>query len=237
MSDATEPADPPVEAPDAPNPLFVRIDAVAVQVAEHLAKTRDILDQRLRYDQAKETVIDRMHEELLALRAEQAGKSIRPLAGGIIRLHSDLGRTAAALRTGPAPDAERLIRLLESFRDQAEILLAHEGIDTFHVDGDAFDGRRQQATARVPTAERERVGHVAERLRPGFANAHLVFEREAVAVYIAAPVVAASAVPAPAVAAPAAAPADPLPSPDATAASPDAAGPVIGPARTSETTE
>ncbi len=183
-----DPVEPIATVPALPDALTVRLDALGERVATHLADTRELLDRRLRYDQAKETVIDRMHEELLALRAEQAGKSIRPLAAGVIRLHADLGRTVAALRDGPPTDPDRLMRLLESFRDQVEAVLAQEGIDAFHVEGDTFDGRRQQATARVPAAEPGQVGRVAHRLRPGFANPHLVFEREAVAVYIAAPV-------------------------------------------------
>lgn len=191
------------------------------RAAALLAEVRELLEQRLRYDQVKETVIDRMHAELQVLRAEQAGKSIRPLVAGVIRLYSDLDRTAVALRTGQPPDAERLLRLLESFRDQAEAVLAHEGIDAFRVDGEAFDGRRQQVVARRPADTTDQVGRVAEHLRPGFASPHFLFEREAVAVWISAPTtrapepVSAAAAPsdgAPAEAAPAAAEA-PSPSP------------------------
>ena len=162
-------------------------ERAAATATAHLAEVRELLEQRLRYDQAKEAVIDRMHAELQTLRAEQAGKSVRPLVAGVIRLFSDIDRTAVALRAGPPPDAERLIRLLESFRDQAEAVLAHEGIDAFRVEGESFDGRRQQVVARRPADTADQVGRVAEHVRPGFSSPHFLFEREAVAVWIAAP--------------------------------------------------
>jgi molecular chaperone GrpE len=149
------------------------------------ALQQQILD-KLTCDRFKEEQIDRLHEELQAHRSDALSKPLRQLLLGLVRLHDDLGRTAAALQERPADELtpERFFRHLADFQDDVELLLGQNGVERFEAPGEAFDPHRQTAVKTVP-AEPALTGRIALRLRPGFDQGDKLLQKERVAVYVA----------------------------------------------------
>lgn len=146
-------------------------------------------EEKLARDRQRETTIDRMHAELQGYKNNLIGQATRPLKHGIIRLHDDLGKTLDHYRQQGAAGLtpERAMELLANFQAQVEIVLEEGGVTAFREQGERFQARRQKALRTVPTDDAERVGLIAERVRPGFEEGTTVHEKERVAVYTLAP--------------------------------------------------
>lgn len=184
-----EPADSALRAGEpGPEAGFAAALSADRDLAALAALLRELGD-RLACERSQEVRIARLHEELQAYRNDLVREPARQLLRGIIRLHDDLGRIAAALRGTPADEltAGRFFRHLADFQEDLELLLAQHGVERFAAPGESFDPRRQRALRTVPTADPDRVGELAERLRPGFEQGELLLQKERVAVYVEAP--------------------------------------------------
>ncbi|MEA2560971.1 MAG: molecular chaperone GrpE [Acidobacteriota bacterium] len=187
-------------AAEAPIPPVVSQDAPAPDVDVSIALTKlqetvkggfaDLLEQlrdKLIYDRFKEEQIARLHEELQSYKSDLISKPARQLLQGLIRLHDDLGKMAAALRQKPVEELtpERFFQQFAGFQDDLELLLGQNGVEPFQISGDVFDPRRQTTIRMVPADDPARVGQIAERLRPGFEQGEALLQKERVAVYVA----------------------------------------------------
>jgi molecular chaperone GrpE len=138
-------------------------------------------------DRFREEQVDRLHAELQTYKNDLVSKQTRQLIQGIVRLHDDLGKSVTALRQKSPEELtpETLFRQLADFQDDIELLLGQHGVERFEILGEEFDPRRQTAARTVPTEEPERVGRIAERVRPGFEQGEATLQKERVAVYVA----------------------------------------------------
>jgi molecular chaperone GrpE (heat shock protein) len=172
-----DPAAPP------PNGYLARIEAV---LADGLAAMLAEMRGRAALDHFREEQVDRLHGELQRYRSDLAGQPARQVLLGLIRLHDDLGRTAAAVqRKDPAElTPETVLRLFADVRDDLELLLGQHGVEPFTGPGDTFDPRRQNVVRTVPSDDPACNGRIAERVRPGFEQGEALLQKERVAVYI-----------------------------------------------------
>lgn len=176
------------------------LDAVRGMVEGSTAAILAAFEDKLARDRHRETLIDRMHAELQGHKNDLVGQATRPLKQGIIRLHDDLGKTLDHYRKQGVAELtpERAVDLLTNFQSQVEIVLEEGGVTAFREEGERFQARRQKALRTMPTDDAERVGLIAERVRPGFEEGTTVHEKERVAVYALAPKAAPAPAPAPA---------------------------------------
>lgn len=189
-SDDDESADPagPASARSGSEPdLLAALDRIEAEVATGVADLLRELRERLALDRFKEEQIARLHEELQGYKADLVRETARQVLRGVIRLHDDLGKTAAALRQKPVEELtpERMLRQLADLLEDIEILLGQHGVEPYEADGDAFDPHRQTALRTIVTDDPESVGRVAARLRPGFAEGDTLLQKQRVAVYVA----------------------------------------------------
>jgi molecular chaperone GrpE len=175
----------PADEPAADELRQVMAD-MEVRLSRELADLHKCFDDRLAYDRFKEEQVDRLHAELQEYKRDLLARVSRPLLSGVIRIHCDLGRTVASLRDRPpeALAAEELSGALDDVRDDLEVLLEQHGVEPFEVPGDRLDPERQTVARTVTTADPERVGQIAERVRPGFVQGATLLQREKVAVYV-----------------------------------------------------
>lgn len=180
----------PEADPDLAPPTFDLAGALGHLQETVTAGFADLLQQlrdKVTYDRFKEEQITRLHEELQAYKSDLVAKPARQLVQGLIRMHDDLGKMAAALRQKPAEELtpERFFQQFADFQDDLELLLGQNGVERFQAPGDAFDPRRQTAIRMVPADDPAQVGQIAERLRPGFEQGDALLQKERIAVYVA----------------------------------------------------
>jgi molecular chaperone GrpE len=79
--------------------------------------------------------------------------------------------------------SERLLSQIEGFQQGVEDILYRQGVESFRVDEDGFDARRQRAVSTVSTDDPALARRVCARLRKGFAAGEKVIRPELVSVY------------------------------------------------------
>ncbi len=144
------------------------------------------LENKLALDRFREQQIDKMHAELESHRQGLVDRLLLPLVTGIVRLHDSVSRLQTVLSNEP-PDKltpERLLKMVDNFREDLELVLDHGGIQLFTEPSEVLNPHRQLAQKMVPTPDETLVGRIVERLRPGFERDGRVIQKERVSVYV-----------------------------------------------------
>jgi molecular chaperone GrpE len=168
---------------------FQEIISSLTRLESSLVKSvQEILDafqEKLAFDRFKEDQITRLHSELQDYKSDLIVKTSRPLINGIIRLHDDIGRIVDALEKRDPADLtpDRFFKLIDGFKQDLELLLNQNDVETYAEAGDIFEPHRQKALMTVPTTDTAVVGRIAARLRLGFEQGGAILQKERVAVY------------------------------------------------------
>ena len=165
---------------DANDELADRIDAAVDRILE-------AFEEKLKYDQSKQQVIDRLHDELRGHRADLVAQAAGPFIFGMIRHHGEIGKLLSAVRDGPAGDvpSAKVCELLESLQEDVEDVLRENGIAAYRAEvSDPFDPVRQTVAGKVvPTSDEQRSGTIAACLGPGFERAGKILVKARVSAY------------------------------------------------------
>ncbi len=196
--------EPPADAPqEAPLPQPDAISLCLEGIASSLQELRAEFNSKLRYDEGRQIVIDRQHEELERFRKEEAGKLSRALILDIISEIDSVEKNADFYQ-GMEPTPEnfaKLLRLFNGFSEDLRDLLENNDIITYRSEpGTPFNARRQRVLKTVPTTDAELDKTVARSLRWGFETTEgRLIRHELVAVHVCKPAAeAASQAPTPA---------------------------------------
>ena len=120
--------------------------------------------------QARETVIDRLHEEVARLRAGEARALLRPAVTDLRRLRDDLLIQARSVPETMTRD--EVTALLESYADSVVLILERCGIVAVRPATDTkFDPRQQQVSGIAETGQPDLDGMVAGIVSDGYAEA------------------------------------------------------------------
>lgn len=162
--------------------LAQRIESVLSQVA----KLQASFDEKIRYDQGKEEIIDRQHAEIQAYKGDLALKTMKPLVMDLINLYDDIGKVVAA-KVDEAKDSEigsTLIKRLAGFQEDIEDVLDRHGFEPFCSPEREFDPQCQRVLKKIPTNDESLHRVVVKSLRRGFCYEGRVIRPEMVAAYI-----------------------------------------------------
>jgi molecular chaperone GrpE (heat shock protein) len=148
-------------------------DAVLSAVSELRAVLANLESQAAReHDraQAREAVIDRLHEEVERLRAGEARAMLRPVVTDLRRLRDDLlGQACSVPETMTCGE---VAALLESYADSVVLVLERCGIVAVRPAADStFDPHRHQVSGIAETNKPDLDGTVASIVSDGYAEA------------------------------------------------------------------
>lgn len=176
----TEPASPP--AGDALSTVAElvqrRMDTVmsAVEaIAQAVSQLRMDFDTKIKYDESKDRTINALHQELQDYRADIVIKHQRPLVNDLISLYDDLGRMAAEDGSTSA--------YLADIQADIETMLARNGIESYELSDDIFEGTLQRVQQVIPTDQPDLDRRVAAHVRRGFRYGDRVIRPELVNIY------------------------------------------------------
>ena len=196
LADPMIPVDLPVGDPAAPPPaadpggLMDRLASLEGGMHRKLDTLQTAFDREIRAEATREKVVDRLHAELQEYKQGLILGILRPVFVDLIQLHDDIGKmaTPAGVTEEPHPEVERLLTLILGYQQAIEDILYRQGVETFTLDGDTFDPRRQRALATVPTDDPTLNKRVAARVRKGFQAGDKVIRPEFVTVHAHKPV-------------------------------------------------
>jgi molecular chaperone GrpE len=167
-------------APEFIDAIMQGIDAINNRVSLLDRK----FDNRLAQDTSKETIINKMHEELQMHRQDISYKLMLPLVRSLIRIHDDLEDMTRVALSDPPTEAEQ--QLIAGYEDMAAMLrsrLEEHGFTPYQWDSQAFDAKWQKPSKRIETDDSSLDQQIADRLRWGFAYGDRVIRPEFVTVY------------------------------------------------------
>lgn len=130
------------------------------RIVPAMAQLADAADRFHERSAHRESVIDALHAEVALLRRGERQQLVRPLLTAIARLRDGLLKQADTLPA--AFDAVRAARLLQSFADDIELVLADNGISVESpAIGARFDPRRHRVASTEETEDESLVGTIA----------------------------------------------------------------------------
>lgn len=163
------------------------------RVAGRLQKLEEMLgaiardfDTKLKYDQHKEAIIDKLHQELQEYKQDLLKKLVLSFVLDTIKLADDIRKWIAHFKSLDAEkrDPMKLFRYLEAIPSDLEDIFYWQGVKPFSTSEGDFDPVRQRALKKIPTAETERNKTIAYTIRPGYEWEGKVIRQEMVAVYM-----------------------------------------------------
>jgi len=170
----------PILAPE----LLASFASLGEKIERRLDGFQTLLEREARAEATREKVVDRLHAELQEYKQDLLLNTLRPVFIDLIQLHDDIGKVAIEPDGDETlSDVKRLVGLMRGFQQGIEDILYRQGVEPFHVDGEAFDPRRQRAVVTIPTEDPSQNKAVAERLRKGFRSGDRVIRPEIVSVY------------------------------------------------------
>ncbi|WP_233510913.1 nucleotide exchange factor GrpE [Actinomadura craniellae] len=102
----------------------------------------------------REAIIDRLHEEVQALRRGELQVMYEPVRSALFRLHDMLRREATRWNGPERPDPALVAPLLAAVTDEIAEALARTGIDRFEVtEGDHYDATRHRPVSTRPVTD------------------------------------------------------------------------------------
>jgi molecular chaperone GrpE len=153
-----EPGDDPGDTA-IPGPGEAAAPALA-ELAADVSRLATAAEQYHERARQREGVIDYLRDEVDLLRRGERRSLLRPLLTALSRLHADLALQAQSLP--PDFDAAKAGKLLESYAETVESVLADAGIITSVPEaGDPFDPRGHRKVGSEPTGDPARDGLVA----------------------------------------------------------------------------
>lgn len=180
--------------PALPSSAFARVEQVLIYCQELLQQGQELrqqcqelrhgLDQALNRNTLQQQQLDRLHTELQEHKNGLLRKLQHPWAMGLVQIYDVLNRSEKDLcveqQTMTSKD---VAAMLESYRQDVEIVLEQQGVTAYKTPGKRFDPARQTAIKTVPAPEPELAGLILLRLRPGFEQEGRVLRKEWVCVY------------------------------------------------------
>jgi len=145
-----------------------------------------LFKDKILYDITKEKQVDKLHSELQTYKQDVIFKATKPLISSIIYIYDDMDKMIQRYTNNPEElDLKKMMNILETLKEDIEILLEENGITQFSEEFKTkFDPKTQQLIKKIPIGDKEQVGEVVEKIRPGFENITEIIRKERVAVYV-----------------------------------------------------
>lgn len=157
------------------------------EVLKKLNRLEHNFETKIKYDEHKQTVIDRMHTELQEYKNDVLLTLTKPLFMDLIKLYDDVPKISRSLHNDAG--LESLHDLEREVQDYILEILEKYDVYLFKELEDIFNPRSQQAIRTTPTSDQENVRKVTTRLRPGFKRDEKILRPEGVEVLVYKPVI------------------------------------------------
>lgn len=182
--DNTNSNDQLVEASETPN--ISKKELENVDLNNKLDEVLLLFKDKILYDQTKEKQIDKLHTELQTYKQDVVFKATKPLINSVIYIYDDMDKMIQRYTNNPEElDLKKMLNILSTLKEDVEILLEENGITQFSEEFKTkFDPKTQQLIKKIPIGDKEKVGEVVEKIRPGFENVTEIIRKERVAVYV-----------------------------------------------------
>jgi len=173
----------PLDGPEVPCQSAEPIPAWFEQLAGRLDRIESGLISKSTSDVDRDRLFKEMHSQLQEAQSGVHWKILRTVLMDLVRLYDDLDRASNTVESPGGIGGIPSTAAISEFRQDVEDILYRQGFTPFTVEGDRFDGRRQQPVSTVEAPTPEQVGTIASRVAVGFESEDRILRQEKVVVY------------------------------------------------------
>jgi len=165
------------------------MDTVELKIDEALNQIQKIkknLESRSQQENYKDTIIERLHQELQQYKDDILKKQIRPIIMDLIQFMDNIRKLTDFYKTKGLfdQDPEKLLKFLIHIPADLEDICGRNGVFSFQCDQPVFSPTRQRILKRIVTHEPTKDKVVAKSIRPGYEWDGEVIRPEMVAIYV-----------------------------------------------------
>ena len=149
-----------------------------------LEKLQADFQSKLKYDQHKETIIDRLHNELQEHKHDLIKKLVQPMIMDVIHTIDDFQKLINYYQLETDIDPLKLLSVMATIPDDLDYLLYRQGVEPFQCSEPIFNPARQRIVKTVRTDDPSKDKMIAKSLRQGYEWENTILRPEKVEVYI-----------------------------------------------------
>lgn len=159
-----------------------RIGRCLEQLSSAVTSLDERFARRMNYDETKEQIIDRQHNELVELREGLKRDLLRPVLYDVAEALDDIRKSKQSY--AQKEDGQAALSALEGVEDLLVYLLEKNDVERMISEqGDPFVAGRQRMIKTVPTEDSSKARTVAESIAPGYIYGKETLFKEKVIVY------------------------------------------------------
>lgn len=178
----TVPDNSSTEESDAPTSEEIPSESAVLLKAlqESILKLEEKFDKKIAEDTHKNSLFDKMYEELASYKKDLYAKLVGPFVNETISLLDDYERLIERIDT---IDYEKLKKYVMGIPDDLESILDNNGVERYTDDNEKFNPKTQRVIKTIPTGNLELENIIAERTRKGYRWNGVMLKPEMVKIY------------------------------------------------------
>jgi len=151
-----------------------------------MAQLQDEFSGKIKYDEHKDEIIDKLHQELQEYKQDIVKKHILSIVLDVVKVADDIRKWITYFRSLDVSqrDPVKLFRYLEAIPSDLEDIFYWQGVKPYINQEGAFDPAKQRAMKKIDTDDVSKDKTIAKSLRPGYEWEGKVIRQEMVAVYV-----------------------------------------------------
>lgn len=149
-------------------------------IQDRLLKLDEKFDKKIAEDTHKNTLFDKMYEELASYKKDLYAKLVGPFINETISLLDDYERLIERIDT---VDHDKLKKYVIGIPDDLESILDNNGVERYSDDTEKFNPKTQRVIKTIPTGNIELENVIAERTRKGYRWNGVMLKPEMVKIY------------------------------------------------------
>lgn len=155
-------------------------------VVKTLHEIIDMFNEKIRTDEHKNQMFDNMHEELVKYRNGQIERSLDSVYLDLIQLaetYRNVFEYFSKIEILNPDNVDDIMSNLENISYDVEDILYRMGVETYSVEGNQVDPKKQKIVRTIPAETAEQENTVAMRLGKGYEKDGRIVRQEKIAIY------------------------------------------------------
>jgi molecular chaperone GrpE (heat shock protein) len=172
------------DAPSEPQSFDLKHNLADIQ--SQLAQLKAEFAGKIKYDEHKDEIIDKLHQELQEYKQDIVKKHILSIVLDVVKVADDIRKWIAYFRSLDVSqrDPVKLFRYLEAIPSDLEDIFYWQGVKPYTNREGIFDPAKQRTIKKITTDDPSKDKTIAKSLRPGYEWEGKVIRQEMVAVYV-----------------------------------------------------
>ena len=155
------------------------------ELATMQQQIRKDFNEKLKYDEHKEQLINKLHKELQEYKDDVVKSAMKPIVNDLIILNDNIYKLVENFRSSDKPlDAEAILAHMEATTIDIDDVLYRQGIEPFNCPEEEVNPLKQQIFQTVKADDQTKEKKIAQRIRKGYEWDGQIIHRELVSVYV-----------------------------------------------------